>query len=443
MKKKILAIGLLIALTLSGCNSQSVNNDNSQTVGGNNAPKVTGSGAIEVSPLDNIKETVGNIKDKVTNTKTEEVDTSQIKEATNTFNWKLFSQLNTEDNQFYSALSLEQALGIALIGSKEQTRDEILNLLNITDEEKFFEQSQVLVNRIAPYSLANGIWINSLYKKELNDTYEEDFFNPAKDYFDANVTIEAFIDNDVKTEIKDFVSKKTNGFIDNYNSEVDNSSSINIINAIYFKDNWETPFEANDTYNDIFYGKDSESEVEFMHMYDERYKLFEDDSTSLRILEIPYKEDEVMDIFLSEEENTVDVLNRLSIEEKNYLIDQIDSSRKIEIDLLALPKFEESTKIEDLNNILKSMGLITAYTKDANFENIGDFYISEVFHQAKIRVDEEGTEAAAVSEIIMDKAAAPSFKERIEFVIDKPFVYVIRDTKTGVILFTGTIQNLE
>lgn len=446
MKKKILAGILSLTFLLSGCGEISGKVvDTPHTVGENSVVEDVNGNNIEEpnikEDLQNIKENISSIKDKFTK-KDEEINIEELQMATNTFNWNLFNTLDLNSNQFYSPLSIEQAIGIALIGADGNTKEEIATALGIENVDLFFENSALLNStKHSNYQIANGIWINSNYEKDLNENYNDLFITPAIENFNASVNVKPFT-SDTKEEIRQFVEDNTNGFIPNYESEVEPSDVADIMNAIYFKADWETEFDANYTRTDTFYGRDTESEVDFMKMFDERFKY--DETDELQVISIPYKEgNESMIILLPKDDtNIVDILKDKNPEEINEILENVSNQGKRKIRLLQLPKFEQELKIEGLEEKLMNLGMVNAFSNKANFSNLGNVYISKIFHKAKIRVDEKGTEAAAATEIIMTKGAAPSFEEKIDFIVDKPFVYIIRDENSGTILFTGLIQNL-
>ena len=441
MKKKILAGILSLTFLLSGCGEISGKVvDTPHTVGENSIIEDVASNDSQGN-IKTIKENISSIKDKFTK-KDEEINIEELQMATNTFNWNLFNTLDLNSNQFYSPLSIEQAIGIALIGADGNTKEEIATALGIENVDLFFENSALLNStKHTNYQIANGIWINSNYEKDLNENYNDLFITPAIENFNASVNVKPFT-SDTKEEIRQFVEDNTNGFIPNYESEVEPSDVADIMNAIYFKADWETEFDANYTRTDTFHGRDTESEVDFMKMFDERFKY--DETDELQVISIPYKEgNESMIILLPKDDtNIIDILKDKNPEEINEILENVSNQGKRKIRLLQLPKFEQELKIEGLEEKLMNLGMVSAFSNRANFSNLGNVYISKIFHKAKIRVDEKGTEAAATTEIIMTKGAAPSFEEKIDFIVDKPFVYIIRDENSGTILFTGLIQNL-
>ena len=276
MKKKLITLTLFSTLLLvSGCSNKYFDTDNiPNTVGGNNIVVDTPTATNEESTTNKLEETMSSIKDKITGKEDSlEVDTLEV--ATNNFNWNLFREIDLNENQFYSALSIEEALGITMQGAENNTKKELLDTLVVKDENSFYENISLLNANSDKYKIANGIWINANDDSIFSEDFEE-FLNHSNDYFDTEITSEPFT-NETKDKITEFVKEKTDGFIPDYESELDSSDSLDIINAIYFKADWEKEFEANNTREDVFYGKDNESNIDYMFMYDERFKYLEND----------------------------------------------------------------------------------------------------------------------------------------------------------------------
>ena len=137
------------------------------------------------------------------------------------------------------------------------------------------------------------------------------------------------------------------------------------------------------------------------------------------------------------------LFDKLSNEEKQKLIDSLDDASNVEIDTLQLPKFTDEQSIDGLDDILKNMGIQSAYSESADFSKIADgIAVSSVNHKAKVIVDENGTKAAAETDIMIKETAMMPSEETYNFIVDKPFVYVIEDQSTGMILFMGRVNSL-
>ena len=136
------------------------------------------------------------------------------------------------------------------------------------------------------------------------------------------------------------------------------------------------------------------------------------------------------------------MFDTLSNDEKQALINSLDTADYKEIQTVQLPKFTDEQGIDGLDNILKNLGIRSAYTS-ADFSRIADdIAVSSVSHRAKVIVDENGTKAAAVTDIMIAGTAAMETEETYTFIVDRPFVYVIEDQDTGMILFVGRGNDL-
>jgi len=114
------------------------------------------------------------------------------------------------------------------------------------------------------------------------------------------------------------------------------------------------------------------------------------------------------------------------------------------VEKLMMPAFTMDLSIDNLPEILQEMGMVSAFKGDADLDKIGpDRYVSDVAHRAKIEVFEEGTRAAAITEIVTNDSAAIEIEKTIKFIADSPFIYVIRDTESGIILFMGQVTSLK
>ena len=153
----------------------------------------------------------------------------------------------------------------------------------------------------------------------------------------------------------------------------------------------------------------------------------------------------VMKVFLpAEDGGDINALfSALDVDEREQLLDSLDGAETKEISRLAMPKFSMEKSIDNVEGILQDMGVTEAFLMDADFDKIGeDLYVSRILHKAKIEVDEEGTKAAAATAVMVNDTAAFIEEEIIDFIMDKPFVYVLQDTETGIILFMGRVNNL-
>ena len=377
-----------------------------------------------------------------------------LRNGVNIFAYNLYERLDGEENVFFSPYSLCSALSLLNLGAGTETKEELEILLGITDvaawnnamraylETQWQDDTFVLT--------ANSIWMRE--GKEWAEGIEADFLNPAKDFYKSELYEADFLGDPEGTleRINRWANDNTEGMIPEVLRVLPPSAAMILMNAVYFEGKWEKPFMEEDTYKKIFAGTAGEREVEMMCQYGEYYAYVEADAIAgcgIRGIALPYQDSPlVMKIFLPDGRGDIaSLFGALSIEEKEALLNSLDSADKKEIARLEIPKFTMEQEIRGLNAILQKMGMKTAFDEEsADFDKIAaDLYISEVLHKAKIEVDEQGTKAAAVTTIITNDTAARIEEEPIVFVADQPFVYVIQDTRTGMILFMGRVDNLE
>lgn len=377
-----------------------------------------------------------------------------LKSGVNGFSYRLYERLDKEENIFFSPYSLCSALSLLNLGAGTQTREEMETLLGVTDIEAWNNAMRAYMEtqwQDDTFVLtANSIWMRE--GKDWAEGIEADFLKPAEEYYKSELYEADFWGNpqDAVVRINNWANDNTKGMISEVLHDLPVDTAMILMNAVYFEGKWEKPFLEEDTYEQIFSGTTGENEIEMMHQYEEYYAYTEYDAGKGIVFQgiaLPYKDSSlVMKIFLPAGRGEItSTFGSLSAEEKAELIDSLDSAPREKITRLALPKFTMEQEIAGLSDILQEMGMKTAFDMTgADFNKIAaDLYVSQVLHKAKIEVDEQGTRAAAVTTIITNDGAAPIEENPIEFVADRPFVYVIQDTETGLILFMGQINHLE
>ena len=381
---------------------------------------------------------------------------TELSKTVNNFSWKYLQNLDKDKNVFYSPYSIAAAFSIVANGATGNTQKEILNALdvkNINDLNNNFENfrnfieknySNDTILKEADLILVNqnyiGKGINSKFQKIVENVYRSEIESAD---FTGNIDAEM-------ARIKNWVAENTNNFIPNYAASIDPDTIVDILDVIYFKGKWESPFDTEKTWKSNFTNKDgSKSKVQMMA------KTFEDSiayyaDEKYMAVSLPYQNNlAAMYVILPVDENNLNFAYDWDAEENSYKENFLANLKnapifdgKVE---LFIPKFELDIK-NNLNENLQAMGINRAFTDDAEFYNIVkkmQLKISKATHQAKIKVDEEGTEAAAVTEITMVKATAVAIPPKtIYFRADRPFLFVIRDVESEMNLFTGVVNSL-
>lgn len=282
----------------------------------------------------------------------------------------------------------------------------------------------------------------------------------ALQYFKDNMPIETgtmfLIDDAAKLNAKttkDFVfdDLQSDGIVDLVNSYVSDKTHkliptlitqpfgedtrAVILDTLYFKGAWEHKFDKNATDKQVFHGTNGDVETDFMHTSYDDYGVNVDD----KIIELAYENSNlVMDICYDIGDKTLDTAFSDYVSKSNDL--QLVYSYDVN---LSMPKFETESFV-NLTDTCKSLGMTNMFDPACcgDFKSLADdVYVSDIVQKTKIIVDEEGTEAAAVTMMTMDAAcAAPEEPQILDIIIDKPFVYAIRDTETNIILFAGYVN---
>ena len=377
----------------------------------------------------------------------------KLKKAMNDMNFtdKLNIQMPTDKNYMFSPFSVKMALMLAANGASGETKTEIANALgyevNFDDGiNSFNDFAKDIISRYSrsdnlKLNIANSVWIN---ESKTAQQFSQEYKDVATEYYGAD--IKAVNETNAVKEINSWVSDKTNGKIPNIIN--DNDFYAMLINAIYFKGAWEDEFSKYATKPDEFSNADgTKSSIDFMNKT--AWMNASVTMPDIKVLELPYKnrfhsvspEGEYLG---SKMYDDIDVSMYLLMSDRNINPEEALSEFLKNGDLnntyikLSMPKF----KIEyesNLNKMLKDLGIKKAFTNsEADFTKMfdkGNMFISNAIHKTYINVNEEGTEAAAVTAIDMAGSALPPQPTELKF--NKPFYFIIRDNTSGETLFVG------
>ena len=353
--------------------------------------------------------------------------------SNNDFAFNLFRRARGEESSVLSPLSITFALGMLNNGAAGQTQQEINQTLGFGEAgadainafcQKMLKESNTLDEKTKSL-IANTVFVNEGFGNRLQDG----FITKANDYYDAQPQNRDFSDGETMDVINQWASDHTEGMIPKVlDEETFNPAAVSyLLNAIYFKGAWSSPFDVAETKEESF---DGGSAVPMMH---KSYAEFEYSENDLyQAINLPYGNGAYrMSIFLPREGKSIgDVLETLSGSKWQV------NGHFCEIDL-KLPRFETDTN-QNLVEIMSALGMPTAFSPDyAEFPYFCNksVYIGTMFQVAKIKLDEEGTEAAAVTVIGMGESAIPS--DPVDFHATRPFLYVISEQSTGAIFFIG------
>lgn len=371
----------------------------------------------------------------------------QLAESGNAFAWDLYSRLREEEgNLFFSPSSLAMALAMTHAGAAGETREEMTRVLHVSplgeELHTAMQQQRLLwLNSSGKDSLrlnvANRLWGQEGYE------FRADFLELTRDKYGAELARLNFGQNQAASQtINQWVEEQTEKKITNLipPQALSDLTRLVLTNAVYFHGKWQEPFHKQMTREEKFHLLDGSS-VQTPFMYQEgRFRFHQ--QAGLQLLELPYAEGEFsMIILLPEERGGLPELERqLTAEQVTGWLKNLTRSRTVEV---YLPRFQTTAQFQ-LNSVLAELGMPSPFDPQrADFTGMnpeGDLYISAVLHKAYVDVNEEGTEAAAATGIVVGVTSAPVDPPPV-FRADHPFVYLIRDNTTQALLFLGRLQN--
>ena len=380
----------------------------------------------------------------------------EVVNANNEFAFDLYSEIDKEDeNIFYSPYSISAALAMTYEGAKDQTAEEMKSVFHFPENNilrpNFAAIYTELNKKDKNYELKTG---NALWA-QYNYEFLEDYMNRVEEYYggkatnldfvtkteESRQTINSFIEQQTNDKIKDLIPPGVLGSL----------TRLVLTNAIYFKGTWEWEFDKSDTREQDFKTDMGNTiKAEMMHMDPDKARFNYADLDKLQILELPYKGGDISMLILlpkqGEDYNyeTGEIINynymlkdiELTNEKLNEYKNQIQETK---LDSISIPKFEFDTKYS-MNNNLINMGMPTAFNENAadfsGMNGVRNLFISAVIHQAYVKVDEKGTEAAAATAVVMTMSSAMPGNV---FKADHPFIFIIQQKETGNILFLGKV----
>jgi len=356
---------------------------------------------------------------------------------------------NVDGNLFYSPHSISLALAMTYAGARSETAQQMANTLHFTLED----------NRLHPafnwldieltsrgrgakgkdeggfrLNIVNTIWGQRDYKflAEFLDVLAENYgaglrpLDFAKASEESRITINKWISDQTKGRIEDLIPQ----------GAINALTRLVLTNAIYFNAAWQYPFKEDATRDGPFYLLDGSEITAPMMRQTKSFGYYE--ANDYQAVELPYDGRELSMVILLPKLSQFEAFES-SLDAQH--IDTIIKNMKSRRVALTMPKFEFDSSFR-LAQTLAAMGMPIAFRTDADFSGITgnrELFIADVIHKAFVSVDEAGTEAAAATAVIMPTAMPP--EESIEFNVDRPFIFLIRDIETGAILFVGRVVN--
>ncbi len=432
--KRILAGTLVVAiLAITGCGAV-------QDLGRDPAPAVA----------------LASEKERVTAVDVGDFDIDALVDGNSAFAFDLYRllvQQQDNDNLFYSPYSISLALAMTYAGARGETEEQMAEALHFrlpqTDLHSAFNAlDQELAQRGQEnegeddvdgqesegfqLNIANAIWGQEDYQ------FLTTFLDVLAENYGAGLRILDFAGapEESRLVINEWIGQQTEGKIEDLlpRNSIDPMTRLVLTNAIYFNAQWAKQFQEGATRQGPFRLLDgSEVQVPMMHQTDGfRYAR----GTDYQAVELPYVGHEMSMVILLPQEGELERFeDSLEVARVQAIIEELERQQVA----LTMPKFEFDASFS-LEEPLAALGMPQAFSADADFSGMtGDraLFISEVVHKAFVSVDEEGTEAAAATAVVMAESAMP--QEPVDVTIDHPFLFLIRDMQTGTVLFLGRV----
>lgn len=352
---------------------------------------------------------------------------------------KTVNATDAADKSFiYSPLSITYVLSMvndASVGKTEKELEKVLGfgeggIKEVNEFCKTLIDSLPNVDRQVQLHIANAIFVNQ------NNQLKEPFQREMRKYYSAMAESLDFTSQASLNRINGWCNARTKGMIPEILDKLDPAVVSYLLNAIYFKAGWTNEFSESVTQNEVFNAPKGKKKLPMMHQ-ENHFRYAKNDVFAL--VDLPYSNQMwSMTVMLPEPGKTTnDIINYLA---EDGLTSCLKSAYSQKVDL-KLPRFETESETEDLIETLKTMGITRVFTDGlAEVPNMCDVgvYIGMMLQKARIKVNESGSEAAAVTVAGMMKCTAvPHPEPPVVFHADRPFVYVIREASTGVILFVG------
>lgn len=386
-----------------------------------------------------------------------EVDSLHFIDSAGYFGYSMLNQIShnlKKKNLVMSPFSVATGMAMVAVGATGMTKQEIAEALPLTKNYKSnfrmilhnlktgvdYGNSSYLKTGVDygyssysgeekpafTYSIANGIFVNKLVD------FSEEYKDMVECFFQGKV---ANMEDHAADQINSFVSEATEGHIKKIVTETSlRETKLVVVSAVHFKGEWTEPFKSTKGYKFQTSFRAEGIEMPFMEKESMMHFIEKQDEMIVRV---PYKGDRVALYIVLPKENCAEDLSDVELNRSNMDF----SKMKKTLVKLVLPRFSIGTTMR-LKTPLKKKGIVMLFDKSkASLLGISKnpLYVSQVYHRAYIKIDEKGTEAGAASAIIVNKYRAKRKRPKL-FVANRPFMFVMKDDATGVILFDGIFR---
>lgn len=350
---------------------------------------------------------------------------------------------NETDNQMYSPLNVYMALAMLAETTDGNSRAQILNLLGADTIDALRLQASNIWNAnyrndgIVTNVLANSIWLNDSidFKQPSIDALRDHYFASAYQGTMGSNDFDKALQAWINWQTGDLLKEQVNGI------KMSPETVMAIVSSIYFKAKWQDEFSENENSQKIFHGALQDRECTFMNQTWSYGNYFWGEHFSA--VYVPLQESTGMWLYLPEEEySPQDLLQDEEFLSFMFPNDAEWEKQKLAVINLSLPKFDISSRMSLIEG-LQRLGVTDCFDADiADFSSLTDqdTVVSEIEHGVRVAIDEQGISAAAYTEMLLCGASEPP-DEEIDFVLDRPFVFAIKNDD-GLPLFVGTVNQL-
>ena len=352
-----------------------------------------------------------------------------------TFQSSIFSEVNQDyqgENVILSPLSIFQVLGLTTNGALGTTQKEMISTLESSTLDNLNNINLKIIDKIKNFvtvELANGVMSR---------------FEPIKNFSKVCDKYQAPIEKLVsKKQVNDWCSKNTHGKITEIIDELSPGTLMLLLNAVYFRGEWVSPFNPDATRGGVFYNFGKEEKKVEMMLQTHQFNYYQD--SEIQAVELPYKNDSMSALIILPNKD-IDINNYINKKNVNdELVKKVVNGMKTTYVKLSLPKFEVGF-YSKLKDVLRRLNMVTPFTGVADFSGIngsGGLYIDDVIHKTYLKVDEIGSEAAGVTVVDMRKGVPSSKVVGME--VNRPFIVILRSSELPInneFLFVAKIEEI-
>jgi len=408
---------------------------------GCSSSKTDSPGAVPMAASDLTRDTSPNVAD---------AEAAALRDGNTAFAADLYATLRNDPsfankNLFFSPYSVSVALAMTYAGARGDTASELKNTMHFTlPDDRLHAAFNALDLSLSsrpqatdgqvPLTLrvANSMW------GEITTTFEQPFLDTLAVNYGTGVYLTDFINNPEasRNTINNWVADKTEDKIQDLLSEgaITSITRVVLVNAMYFNGGWSSPFSQSATTAGTFHGVNGDSTAQMMT---KNASLLYGAGTGWQCVVLPYDGGVTFTAIVPDDlasfESSLDATMLASLASTDGSFEQATVN-------LTLPKFEIKGTSFSLKSALQTLGTTTLFGDQADLSGISKsepLFVSDVVHQAFISVDEKGTEAAAATAVVTNGSTSPAPPKQVTLTIDKPFVFFLRDSATGTILFQG------